>query len=136
MRHPVGSVPEPGWLCPRLVWLSPAPQKASERQDLELDRQEAEDLSQAPHVNARHLFYPNSPVLRFPVPDEKVPWEVSAIQAGWAVLGGEGAVLPQGGGLARSSPPGPYWTEEETTTRPHSCRCWSSDLSPSHPVGL
>nr|XP_019601291.1 PREDICTED: transient receptor potential cation channel subfamily M member 2 isoform X2 [Rhinolophus sinicus] len=53
-----------------------APQKASERQDLELDgRQEAEDLSQAPHVNARHLFYPNSPVLRFPVPDEKVPWE-------------------------------------------------------------
>ncbi|XP_032986871.1 transient receptor potential cation channel subfamily M member 2 isoform X2 [Rhinolophus ferrumequinum] len=53
-----------------------AHQKASERQDLELDgRQEAEDLSHAPHVNARHLFYPNSPVLRFPVPDEKVPWE-------------------------------------------------------------
>lgn len=93
----MGSVPEPGRLCPRLVWLSPAPQKASERQDQELDgRQEAEDLSQAPHVNARHLSYPNSPVLRFPVPDEKVPWEVSAIQAGWAVLGVGEPSCPRG----------------------------------------
>uniref|UniRef100_A0A8C0X556 Transient receptor potential cation channel subfamily M member 2 n=1 Tax=Castor canadensis TaxID=51338 RepID=A0A8C0X556_CASCN len=28
------------------------------------------------HVNARHLLYPTSPVTRFPVPNEKVPWEV------------------------------------------------------------
>ncbi|XP_055975296.1 transient receptor potential cation channel subfamily M member 2 isoform X2 [Sorex fumeus] len=27
------------------------------------------------HVNARHFLYPSSSVMRFPVPDEKVPWE-------------------------------------------------------------
>uniref|UniRef100_A0A2K6B660 Transient receptor potential cation channel subfamily M member 2 n=1 Tax=Macaca nemestrina TaxID=9545 RepID=A0A2K6B660_MACNE len=27
------------------------------------------------HVNARHLLYPNCPITRFPVPNEKVPWE-------------------------------------------------------------
>ncbi|XP_078119009.1 LOW QUALITY PROTEIN: transient receptor potential cation channel subfamily M member 2 [Sander vitreus] len=29
------------------------------------------------HVNARQFHYPNSKVTRFPVPEEKVPWEVS-----------------------------------------------------------
>uniref|UniRef100_A0A8D0CLW4 Transient receptor potential cation channel, subfamily M, member 2 n=1 Tax=Sander lucioperca TaxID=283035 RepID=A0A8D0CLW4_SANLU len=29
------------------------------------------------HVNARQFHYPNSKVKRFPVPEEKVPWEVS-----------------------------------------------------------
>ncbi|XP_068559379.1 transient receptor potential cation channel subfamily M member 2 [Cebidichthys violaceus] len=29
------------------------------------------------HVNARQLHYPNSKLTRFPVPEEKVPWEVS-----------------------------------------------------------
>lgn len=29
------------------------------------------------HVNSRHLNYPNSKLTRFPVPEEKVPWEVS-----------------------------------------------------------
>ncbi|XP_028446835.1 transient receptor potential cation channel subfamily M member 2 isoform X4 [Perca flavescens] len=29
------------------------------------------------HVNARQFHYPNSNVARFPVPEEKVPWEVS-----------------------------------------------------------
>ncbi|XP_077393579.1 transient receptor potential cation channel subfamily M member 2 [Festucalex cinctus] len=29
------------------------------------------------HVKARHFQYPNSKVTRFPVPEEKVPWEVS-----------------------------------------------------------
>lgn len=83
---------------PMRVWLSPAPQKASEGQDLELgSRQEVEDLGDAPHVNARHLIYPNSPVLRFPVPDEKVPWEVSAVQA-------EGPVLQWGAALPQSLP--------------------------------
>lgn len=28
------------------------------------------------HVNARQFHYPNSKVKRFPVPEEKVPWEV------------------------------------------------------------
>ncbi|XP_075686020.1 transient receptor potential cation channel subfamily M member 2 isoform X1 [Rhinoderma darwinii] len=28
------------------------------------------------HVNARNIHYPDSNVVRFPVPDEKVPWEV------------------------------------------------------------
>ncbi|XP_074046064.1 transient receptor potential cation channel subfamily M member 2 isoform X2 [Macrotis lagotis] len=35
-------------------------------------QEEVEDLY---HVNARHLLYPNSTVMRFPVPNEKVPWE-------------------------------------------------------------
>uniref|UniRef100_A0A8D0SPN2 Transient receptor potential cation channel subfamily M member 2 n=1 Tax=Sus scrofa TaxID=9823 RepID=A0A8D0SPN2_PIG len=53
-----------------------APQQASEGQDPELDDgQRVEDPGDAYHVNARHLLYPNSPVLRFPVPNEKVPWE-------------------------------------------------------------
>lgn len=53
-----------------------APQKASEGQDPELDgRQKAEDPGDAHHVNARHLLYPSSRVMRFPVPNEKVPWE-------------------------------------------------------------
>ncbi|CAB1430717.1 unnamed protein product [Pleuronectes platessa] len=29
------------------------------------------------HVNARRFHYPNSKIRRFPVPEEKVPWEVS-----------------------------------------------------------
>ena len=29
-------------------------------------------------MNARHLLYPNARIMRFPVPNEKVPWEVSA----------------------------------------------------------
>lgn len=28
------------------------------------------------HVNARQFYYPDSKVTRFPVPEEKVPWEV------------------------------------------------------------
>ncbi|KAM4626692.1 transient receptor potential cation channel subfamily M member 2 [Discoglossus pictus] len=28
------------------------------------------------HVNARNIHYPDTTVIRFPVPDEKVPWEV------------------------------------------------------------
>ncbi|XP_043916462.1 transient receptor potential cation channel subfamily M member 2-like [Protopterus annectens] len=34
-----------------------------------------DDTSQY-HINARNLQYPDSNVYRFPVPDEKVPWEV------------------------------------------------------------
>uniref|UniRef100_A0A4W2F225 Uncharacterized protein n=1 Tax=Bos indicus x Bos taurus TaxID=30522 RepID=A0A4W2F225_BOBOX len=53
-----------------------APQKASVGRDPELDsRSKAEDPDDAYHVNARHLLYPSCSVLRFPVPNEKVPWE-------------------------------------------------------------
>ncbi|XP_034510616.1 transient receptor potential cation channel subfamily M member 2 isoform X5 [Ailuropoda melanoleuca] len=53
-----------------------APQKASEGQDHELDsRQRAEAVGDTHHVNARHLLYPDSHVTRFPVPNEKVPWD-------------------------------------------------------------
>ncbi|XP_027441126.1 transient receptor potential cation channel subfamily M member 2 isoform X2 [Zalophus californianus] len=53
-----------------------APKTTSEGQDHELDgRQKAEDVGDTHHVNARHLLYPNSHVTRFPVPNEKVPWE-------------------------------------------------------------
>ncbi|XP_058379228.1 transient receptor potential cation channel subfamily M member 2 isoform X11 [Diceros bicornis minor] len=53
-----------------------ASQKASEGQDPELhSRQEEEDPGDAHHVNARHLLYPSSLITRFPVPNEKVPWE-------------------------------------------------------------
>lgn len=38
----------------------------------------AEEAGDGYHVNARHLLYPGCPVTRFPVPNEKVPWEVSA----------------------------------------------------------
>lgn len=31
------------------------------------------------HVNARQLYYPNSKLKRFPVPEEMVPWEVFSI---------------------------------------------------------
>lgn len=53
------------------------PPRAPEGQDSALDsRQKAEDTGAGPHhMNARHLLYPNSSVTRFPVPDEKVPWE-------------------------------------------------------------
>lgn len=32
------------------------------------------------HVNARQFYYPDSKVTRFPVPEEKVPWQVSFIE--------------------------------------------------------
>ncbi|XP_059865742.1 transient receptor potential cation channel subfamily M member 2 [Delphinus delphis] len=53
-----------------------APQKASVGRDPELDGGlKVEDPGDAYHVDARHLLYPNCPVQRFPVPNEKVPWE-------------------------------------------------------------
>ncbi|XP_051695884.2 transient receptor potential cation channel subfamily M member 2 isoform X1 [Oryctolagus cuniculus] len=53
-----------------------APQKAAEEPDEEAgSRRKAEELGDGYHINARHLPYPDSPVSRFPVPNEKVPWE-------------------------------------------------------------
>ncbi|XP_076197969.1 transient receptor potential cation channel subfamily M member 2 isoform X2 [Aptenodytes patagonicus] len=49
--------------------------KASEMKEVDLEGKPEE--SQPPyHVLARNLLYPGSHTLRFPVPDEKVPWEV------------------------------------------------------------
>ncbi|KAM9254380.1 transient receptor potential cation channel subfamily M member 2 isoform 1-T1 [Dugong dugon] len=59
---------------------APAPQKAPEEQDLVPgSRQKVEDGDDLYHVNARHLLYPSCPVTRFPVPDEKVPWETEFV---------------------------------------------------------
>lgn len=87
--------------------LSPAPQKASEGQDPELDGgQEAEDPGDTHHVNARCPLYPNSTVVRFPVPNEKVPWEVSACpgrvptRPGWLVVWGPCCPMWLGTGAA------------------------------------
>ncbi|XP_004696953.1 transient receptor potential cation channel subfamily M member 2 [Echinops telfairi] len=55
---------------------APAPQKAPKEQSGALGgRQKADDGEDLYHVNARHLLYPSGPVTRFPVPNEKVPWE-------------------------------------------------------------
>ncbi|XP_041432693.1 transient receptor potential cation channel subfamily M member 2 isoform X2 [Xenopus laevis] len=44
----------------------------------ETDLRDTEDsVKIESHVNARDIWYPNSNITRFPVPDEKVPWEVN-----------------------------------------------------------
>ncbi|XP_021567214.1 transient receptor potential cation channel subfamily M member 2 isoform X2 [Carlito syrichta] len=59
---------------------SMASQEAPEKQDVEPGiRKKVEELGDCYHVNARHLLYPNCPVMRFPVPNEKVPWEAEFI---------------------------------------------------------
>lgn len=46
----------------------------------ELDLEEKPEEKQPPyHVLSRNLIYPGSHTIRFPVPDEKVPWEVRAL---------------------------------------------------------
>lgn len=63
--------------------------KASEMKEVDLEGKPEE--SQPPyHVLARNLLYPGSHTLRFPVPDEKVPWEVGAVTLGSKA--GRGAV--------------------------------------------
>ncbi|KAG8505754.1 Transient receptor potential cation channel subfamily M member 2, partial [Galemys pyrenaicus] len=55
--------------------LFPAPQRAEEKAPELEGRSQAGDLDDTHHVNARNLTYPDPPVTRFPVPNEKVPWE-------------------------------------------------------------
>ncbi|KAG8432778.1 hypothetical protein GDO86_017135 [Hymenochirus boettgeri] len=38
-------------------------------------RDKEESVKMQIHVNARNICYPDSNIIRFPVPDEKVPWE-------------------------------------------------------------
>ncbi|XP_037345414.2 transient receptor potential cation channel subfamily M member 2 [Pungitius pungitius] len=47
---------------------------ADESPETLTDPSEKEDRN---HVKARELHYPNSKLARFPVPEEKVPWEIS-----------------------------------------------------------
>ncbi|PKU43133.1 transient receptor potential cation channel subfamily m member 2 [Limosa lapponica baueri] len=49
--------------------------KPSELKEVDL-KGKAEESQTMYHVLARNLLYPGSHTLRFPVPDEKVPWEV------------------------------------------------------------
>ncbi|KAK2839691.1 hypothetical protein Q5P01_013431 [Channa striata] len=51
----------------------PLTSATDETPDTPRDTSETEDSF---HVNARQLYYPNSKLTRFPVPEEKVPWEV------------------------------------------------------------
>uniref|UniRef100_A0A8C1M7Y9 Transient receptor potential cation channel, subfamily M, member 2 n=1 Tax=Cyprinus carpio TaxID=7962 RepID=A0A8C1M7Y9_CYPCA len=50
--------------------------RSSDRDDGESSGQETDEEA-APHTFARQLQYPSSTVKRFPVPEEKVPWEVN-----------------------------------------------------------
>ncbi|XP_072556390.1 transient receptor potential cation channel subfamily M member 2 isoform X3 [Paramormyrops kingsleyae] len=55
------------------------PSLTSQRSHMETDPEPANKPTAegAPcHIKARHLHYPGSQVTRFPVPEEKVPWEV------------------------------------------------------------
>ncbi|XP_067157599.1 transient receptor potential cation channel subfamily M member 2 [Apteryx mantelli] len=49
--------------------------KASEMREFDLE-DKTEEMKPPYHVLARNLLYPGSCTVRFPVPDEKVPWEV------------------------------------------------------------
>ncbi|XP_067394834.1 transient receptor potential cation channel subfamily M member 2 isoform X1 [Emydura macquarii macquarii] len=52
-----------------------APGRAPELKEYDSEDKPNETTAQC-HVNARSLLYPGSSTVRFPVPDEKVPWEV------------------------------------------------------------
>uniref|UniRef100_A0A8C5Q425 Transient receptor potential cation channel subfamily M member 2 n=1 Tax=Leptobrachium leishanense TaxID=445787 RepID=A0A8C5Q425_9ANUR len=54
-----------------------APVTVSSRLTGDINIRERDESTLTPfHVNARIIHYPNSSAIRFPVPDEKVPWEV------------------------------------------------------------
>lgn len=53
----------------------PVPSKAPELKEYGLE-EKPEETTALYHVSARNLLYPSSSTVRFPVPDEKVPWEV------------------------------------------------------------
>lgn len=55
-----------------------ASQRAFDEPDAEpSSKRKVEEPGDGYHVNARHLLYPDALIMRFPVPNEKVPWEVS-----------------------------------------------------------
>lgn len=64
--------------CVQGISFVPVPSRAPEMK--EYPEEEVPETSQALyHVSARNLSYPSSTAVRFPVPDEKVPWEVRGL---------------------------------------------------------
>ncbi|EGV98052.1 Transient receptor potential cation channel subfamily M member 2 [Cricetulus griseus] len=56
--------------------LTLASQRAFDEPDAEpSSKRKVEEPGDGYHVNARHLLYPDALIMRFPVPNEKVPWE-------------------------------------------------------------
>ncbi|KYO36053.1 transient receptor potential cation channel subfamily M member 2 isoform X1 [Alligator mississippiensis] len=51
------------------------PSKMPEVKDYDSE-EKPQEMKSMYHVNARNFLYPSSYTIRFPVPDEKVPWEV------------------------------------------------------------
>ncbi|XP_055727936.1 transient receptor potential cation channel subfamily M member 2 isoform X3 [Salvelinus fontinalis] len=69
---------------------SPGKLKRSESEPNEPHRQEKSEREKTfYHVNARRLDYPDSTIPRFPVVEEKVPWEVDFILYNPPVLNGD-----------------------------------------------
>uniref|UniRef100_A0A674A5H8 Transient receptor potential cation channel, subfamily M, member 2 n=1 Tax=Salmo trutta TaxID=8032 RepID=A0A674A5H8_SALTR len=69
---------------------SPGKLKTSESEPNEPHRQEKSEREKTfYHVNARRLDYPDSTIPRFPVLEEKVPWEVDFILYNPPVLNGD-----------------------------------------------
>lgn len=61
--------------CAQGILFVPVPSRAPEMK--EYPKEEVPETFQALyHVSARNLSYPSSTAVCFPVPDEKVPWEV------------------------------------------------------------
>lgn len=88
------------------LWLSTAPTKTPDEPDAELvGRRKEEEPGDGYHVNARHLLYPSSPITRFPVPNEKVPWKVSAYPAGTPLGRGLRPLVYPGGSLGSLTGP-------------------------------
>lgn len=91
------------------MYLFPASQRTFDEPDAELNiRRKAEEPGDGYHVNARHLLYPNARIMRFPVPNEKVPWEVSITLLGEPMQEGLGS----GGG--EEVPPHPVFIVAST----------------------
>uniref|UniRef100_A0A8C1D523 Transient receptor potential cation channel, subfamily M, member 2 n=1 Tax=Cyprinus carpio carpio TaxID=630221 RepID=A0A8C1D523_CYPCA len=70
VEHRIQDTAENSSVCPE--------GRSSDRDDGESSGQETDEEA-APHTFARQLQYPCSTVKRFPVPEEKVPWEVPDI---------------------------------------------------------
>lgn len=61
------------------------PSKMPEVKDYDSE-EKPQEMKSMYHVNARNFLYPSSYTIRFPVPDEKVPWEVGVLAHGEQAL--------------------------------------------------
>lgn len=62
----------------RVLWVFSVPSRAAETKEPQAE-EVSESLFTLAHVSSRNLLYPKSTVIRFPVPEEKVPWEVGIL---------------------------------------------------------